>query len=401
MVPHIVFDDAAPPESYFPDWARWDTQSVTSDAPAGRPHTSGLCQPPVHAIALERIWQLAEATGDSDVRERTLTGLRNLYPRVLAWHRYLATRRDPEGTGLITIYHPWEGGADNSPRWDNALARVTVGDVPPFRRRDLEHVDDATQRPTDADYRRYLWLVELLKRFRYDDVAIQRDYPFLIKDIFFSAIFVAANTAMLRLAEIVDADDQDRELVKSWEAAGRRALARQWDTELQLCVDYDLRAGTPVRMRTFAGFAPLFAGGVELARQAALLNQLDSLSFTGDPRLPFAVLPSTSPREGAFEPRNYWRGPTWPIIDWLMWRALRQGGHHERAAGLRREILRQVDAGGFAEYFEPFTGEPLGSVEQSWTAAIVLDLIHTDGGPHHPDSQVHLNDTRRLDEGCE
>jgi hypothetical protein len=33
----------------------------------------------------------------------------------------------------------------------------------------------------------------------------------------------------------------------------------------------------------------------------------------------------------------------------------------------------------FAEYFEPFTGEPPGSSEQSWTAAVVLDWLAADG----------------------
>jgi hypothetical protein len=31
--------------------------------------------------------------------------------------------------------------------------------------------------------------------------------------------------------------------------------------------------------------------------------------------------------------------------------------------------------GGFAEYFEPFTGEALGSDDQSWTAAVALDML--------------------------
>jgi hypothetical protein len=50
-------------------------------------------------------------------------------------------------------------------------------------------------------------------------------------------------------------------------------------------------------------------------------------------------------------------------------------GEPERAARMRRETLGQLSEGGFAEYFEPFTGEPLGSAEQSWTAAIALDML--------------------------
>ena len=40
---------------------------------------------------------------------------------------------------------------------------------------------------------------------------------------------------------------------------------------------------------------------------------------------------------------------------------------------LRRTALEQLSEGGFAVYFEPFTGEPLGSDDQSWTAAVALD----------------------------
>jgi len=42
---------------------------------------------------------------------------------------------------------------------------------------------------------------------------------------------------------------------------------------------------------------------------------------------------------------------------------------------MRRETIGQLAEGGFAEYFEPFTGEPLGSHEQSWTAAVALDML--------------------------
>ena len=37
--------------------------------------------------------------------------------------------------------------------------------------------------------------------------------------------------------------------------------------------------------------------------------------------------------------------------------------------------LRSYHTFSFAEYYEPFTGEPLGSMQQSWTAAAVLDWL--------------------------
>jgi glucosylglycerate hydrolase len=54
-------------------------------------------------------------------------------------------------------------------------------------------------------------------------------------------------------------------------------------------------------------------------------------------------------------------------------------GEMEHAEALRRVALQELAQGGFAEYFEPFTGEPLGADDQSWTAAVTLDwLAHGD-----------------------
>lgn len=364
-IPYIVYDDTAS-ESYFPDSARWGCR-VSPDAPDGPP-TGGLCQPPVHALALSRIWDLARP--DPEQRGAARRYLRRIYPAVLAWHRYLATVRDPEGSGLVTVYHPWESGCDNSPRWDTVLNSFQIGDLPPYVRRDTRFVE-AAQRPSDRDYRRYLWLLELMKRRHYDESLIARHHPFKVKDVFFSSIFVAANEALLELCDVVDAPAADRELVAGWAQRGQAGVAASVDPDLGLSLDYDVRAGAWLRSRTFAGLAPLIAG----YHTATLIAQLDSAAFLGNPGLHGPLLASTSPLDDAFEPRNYWRGPTWPVINWLFWRALRRAGDHGRAQRLRAAALDLADSDGFFEYYDPRTGEPLGSPDQSWSAAVTLDWL--------------------------
>jgi len=372
-VPHIVFNPEAPPKSYFPDAERWSSSSISEDAPAGS-HTSGLCQAPVHAIAVLRIWETSRSKDERHVA-RARRFLEANYPRLLAWHRYLATARDPEGSGLVTIYHPWESGTDNSPRWDAALQAVEVGDLPPYTRYDLQHVSDPSHRPTDEEYDRYLWLLEHLKRARYEESAIYDTHPFLVKDVLFSAILVAANEALLEIAQAVGAPGEERALMEGWIERGRNALDRRWDGELGLCVDYDLLAGVPLRVRTVAGFAPLIAGGLSRERLGSLLATLGSPAFAGCEGLRWSLPPSTSPEEPGFHPRSYWRGPVWPVANWLVWWSLIRAGEPDPAARMRRETLGQLAEGGFGEYFEPFTGEPLGSAEQSWTAAVALDML--------------------------
>ena len=376
-VPHIVFDPEAPKESYFPDAERWNSSALSEDAPSG-PRTSGLCQPPVHAIAVRRIWQTTRGKDEERVA-RARSFLSSNYRRLFAWHRYLATARDPEGSGLVTIYHPWESGTDNSPRWDAVLERISVGEVPSYTRYDLKHVSDPSHRPTDSEYDRFLWLLELLKRVRYDEADIYERHPFLVKDVLFSGILVAANEALLEISEVVDAPREDRALIEGWIERGRAGLEEQWDSHLGLCLDQDVLAGEPLRVRTVGGFAPLISGGLDRSRLRDLLDTLDSQAFCGNPRLRYALPPSTSPEESGFHPRSYWRGPVWPVANWLLWWSLLRAGESEKAQRIRRETLEELSEGGFAEYFEPFTGEALGSGEQSWTAAVALDMLATGG----------------------
>ncbi len=372
-VPHIVFNPEAPPKSYFPDAERWNSSALSQDAPSGS-HTSGLCQPPVHAIAVRRIWETSRGREEERV-ERARRFLSANYPRLFAWHRYLATARDPEGSGLVTIYHPWESGTDNSPRWDSPLEAVQVGDLPPYTRYDLQHVTDPSHRPTDAEYDRYLWLLELLKREHYDEAEIYESHPFLVKDVLFSAILVAANEALAEIARVVGAPEEDVALVEGWIERGRGGLEGQWDEGLGLSLDRDVLTGSSLGVRTIAGFAPLVAGGLGEERLKAMLDTLESPAFAGRAELRRPLPPSTSPEEPAFHPRSYWRGPVWPVANWLLWWSLIRAGEATRAAQIRRETLAQLAESGFAEYFEPFTGEPLGSNEQSWTAAIALDML--------------------------
>ena len=56
----------------------------------------------------------------------------------------------------------------------------------------------------------------------------------------------------------------------------------------------------------------------------------------------------------------------------------RASGQSDRASKIRWASLDQIAEGGFAEYFEPFTGESLGSPNQSWSAAVVLDWLLAD-----------------------
>lgn len=370
MLPHIVFDPAE--EGYFPGPDRWACADHSEDAPRS-PRTSGICQPPVHALAVERIVQVAETRG-GHAADHVQAWLPGAYARLLEWHRYLANYRDPDGEGVLTIYHGWESGMDNSPRWDSAYNEVKVGGtLPPYRRRDTMVVPDPTQRPTQLEYDRYLWIVEELKQARYDDALIQNSASFLTTDVFMSAVFAVANDALARLARRLHQPESEE--LAMYAQRFRDGVVRSVDEDCGLALDTDLRTGRTIVVETLAGFAPLLCGGLSRTVEQDMLRLLESSRWTGHPSLVHPVLPTTSPSSPDFHPRAYWRGPSWPVINWFFAWMLARRGATEHAGLLRHATLHQLGDGVLAEYYEPVTGEALGSLDQSWSAAAALDLL--------------------------
>jgi glucosylglycerate hydrolase len=368
MIPHIRFSPRA--GDYFPGPDRWGTDAVAA-RPAGV-RTSGICQPPVHAIALRHVLDRGRERGGAD-RAAAEAFARGSLDAWLAWHRWLASARDPDRVGLVEIVHGWESGFDNSPRWDGPDGRIAPGPVPAFTRRDTLHVADAAERPTDEEYTRYLWLVEQLKAVGYDDRRVLGAVDFRVRDVFFSAILAAAAEALAGIADELGRPDDAAEQLATAERF-RAGVAATVDPATGLARDVDVRAGTWIDPPTIAGFAPLVAGGdpALLARQRAILRGPE---WAGHAALRFPLPPSTSPACSHFRPRTYWRGPVWPFLVLLLgWAAGRDGADDERAA-LREASLEQLSDLTFAEYYDPFTGEPLGSRAQAWTAAAALEWL--------------------------
>ncbi|MEO3780826.1 hypothetical protein ABGB16_29245 [Micromonospora sp. B11E3] len=367
MLPHIVF---GPDVNYFPGADVWESGRAAAAPRDVR--TSGICQPPVHAIAVRHVLAAGRRNGGAD-RELAERFAEDTFDRWLAWHRWLAEARDPSRRGLLEIYHSWESGMDNSPRWDSAYANVVPKiDLAVRSRRDLQHVADAGQRPSDAEYRRYLWLVHQMREVRYDDDAVRETVDFRLTDVFMSAIMALAADELAEVGDEFGRADEAAEL-RTLAARFRAGVLSTVSEESGLARDEDIRAGGWVAAETMAGFAPLLCG----ADPSVVRRQVDLLSgprWCDHPALRYAVPPSTSPASPAFRPRAYWRGPQWPVMNWLFcWALDRQGVAPALTVRIREDSLRQLADLTFGEYYEPLTGEALGSAHQSWTAAVALD----------------------------
>ncbi len=237
----------------------------------------------------------------------------------------------------------------------------------------MKFVADAAQRPTGEEYDRYLWLVEEAKNAGYDQKVLSTSSSFDVGDVFFTAIFAAANDDLAELAALVGAPEVAE--IRGYAERARAAVAARTRPS-GLASDIDLRTGEDLEAGTIAGFAPLIAGQLAPDELDRLVTLLRGPCWAGHPELKWPLPPSTSPCSPHFRPRSYWRGPVWPVTNWLLVWALQRAGATQAAASLRATALEQVVlAGGLAEYYEPGTGEVLGTANHSWTAAVVLDWL--------------------------
>jgi len=358
MVPHILYHTG--PSDYFPEPDFWQ---ITTSPNAPALATSGLTQPPVLATVVRMI----------HARTPIHEFVRQVYPGLLRWHRWLHTARAIEGTALACIIHPWESGTDDSPRWLRAMDDIIPRELPPYRRRDTVHVPDA-ERPSDVDYERFVYLIDVFRQNRYEAARLLACSPFLVQDVMFNAILYRADQDLSALAhELGEPTDE----IAAWLNSVRANFnARFWDDARGLYMDYNVRAHAPICVNTCATFAPLWAGLASEQQAARLVvEHFDNpLEYAPNTNTRYR-LPSTAKNERDYAPRRYWCGPVWINMNWMIAEGLRRCGYDTRADLLVRDALALMQLSGLREYYDPRDGRGCGATDFGWSAALAIEML--------------------------
>jgi len=357
MIPHIVFH--APSDDYFPGPDVWGTSGRSRP---GGPATSGITQPPVFATALAIVDQKAREQALPNAPERSAA----LYQAALRWHRWWIEARDPDRTGLVALLHNWESGSDNSIAWDKALARVPTTTTTVVRRKDTGHVD-ASMRPRDLDYARYIHLVDCYRAAGWNAQAMWKAAPFKIADVQTTAILARATVDLISLSHRygTSADTTELQAMSAHLTAG---LMKQWSQDLGRFLCVDLVAGTAITEPSQAGFMPLAALKLPTPMRERIVAEIHRW-LDGQKLI---CIPSAPHFAEGFDARRYWRGPIWAIINWYVVEGLRHNGVPDLARDIETGMARAIEIAGFDEYFDPMTGAGCGGSAFSWTAAAYL-----------------------------
>jgi hypothetical protein len=366
MVPHIIFHSENE-KSYFPNHDFWDS-NVNLGAPL-KPKTSGITQPPVHGFILET---LLEMHPDD---EKLIAATKNLFHKIVASHRFFYTNRDPNREGLAFIFHPWESGRDNSPLWDASMDRIRINrnELPVYKRKDTS-LASSDERPTSDQYDRYVYLLELGKKHKYDGKGICEESPFLIQDTLINTVLIKSNQSLINIGKRFGWDTGELE---EWNQQSiSKFREKLWDESIQSYAGFDMIDNKTISHKEIGGISAIFAD-IPTKTQGDIINSyLKSLHERG-----YFICPSFDIDSPLFDSKRYWRGPIWPQMNWMIYQGLKSHGYNDTANIVKNDLITLVEKLGFYEYFESQKSvantlvSGYGGNNFSWTAACVLDLI--------------------------
>ena len=289
-------------------------------------------KPPLAGWAIEEI---LKADGD-------LEFVREMYPQLVAYHRWWYADRDHDRDGLCefgstdgtVIAARWESGMDNAVRFDDT---------------------------------------EMVKN---GDAAWSMDQ----ESVDLNAYLYREKRALAKLAAAIGREHEAKTWSREADELAPRLREQFWHDELGWFVDTSLD-GEPITRQGPEGWTPLWTG-VASKEQAARAREsmLDPTKFLT--HVPFPTVAADDPEFS----EGYWRGLVWIDQVYFGIEALRRYGYELDAAMVTQHLFDHLE--GLAEpgvplheNYHPLTGERRNAAHFSWTAAHLLLLSQ---GPRNP-----------------
>lgn len=372
MIPNMIFSSEPQYRQDRDFWRSW----ISPYSPDGVA-TSGITQPPMLA---EAVWLVGQRLSLAERR----SWFKLMLPHIQSYHEWLYRERDPHQEGLVLLLHPWETGLDNTPPWTHELhshlmpawirllKKTRFDRVIGLLRRDRHNIP-TEQRLSTLETLSYFDAQRRLRRKAYDTIKILDHGLFSIEDLTFNCIFIRANQRLVDISRTLH-HQLPQELINKM-TRSERALGQLYDPYTKSHWSRDFITHRLLKQPSIASLMPLYAGIVSKDHAEHLVNLLENEHVFG----PTFAVPSVPLDSSSYNPQLYWQGPTWVNTNWLIIDGLRRAGYSDHADALTETTLAMVQANGFAEYFDPTTGEPLGAQNFSWTAALVLDLLKKPG----------------------
>ena len=241
--------------------------------------------------------------------------LKKIYEPVACNVEWWFEKRDDDGDGLVEYLDGLESGWDDSPRFDQG--RIAGVDLNSYLNREMK--------------------------------------------------------LLAKMAPIVGRDGEDLLWQRRADEHQKLIKTRLFDPEDGVFYDRLVAENRLQKVLTPASFIPLWCGvkiAPELATEMIARYLINPKHFFG--ARPF---PCVAYSDRHYEPEQWWRGPVWPNIAWVMTEILRERGfERERREAVNRLLDMMTSSEDLSELYSSATGRPLGATALGWTCSVFMEL---------------------------
>jgi putative isomerase len=228
----------------------------------------------------------------------------------------------------------------------------------------------------------YVWADDVMIGFDNDPATFGRP-RFSTANVFLNGFMVCELRAMAKIAHQIG----DKKLVARYERKADNLVtaihAECWDNRDRFFYSADVNVETraydwfhkglgvfwntlPIKIRTWTGFIPLYAG-IATAEQAADIVRLhvsDTATFAGSYGIRSLARDEKMYNLEATNNPSNWLGPIWLVVNYTVFRGLLNYGYKKEAADIYAKTLRLLnddlsETGELHEYYNPETGKPV------------------------------------------
>jgi len=348
MVPHILFHN--PNTNYYPNYTAWNC--------GNKIRSSGITQPPILATILKLILD------KNKISNKQTKEIKKIVKKIIRFHEWFIKFRDPKKTGLVSILHPWESGYDNSPIWDEPMAKVTIEKNLKYKRADNKLIKP-DQRPLNIDYDRYVSIKNSLRKKKYNPKEIFKSSLFNVVDVGFNSLFLKANKDLIQISNKFNIETPK---ISNYVKVTEKNILKLYDKKKGIFFSKDIRNNKKIYIPSITNYFILFADldndfiNNKLIKNLKNHNKNDKYFFS-----------SIKPSHNSFEEKRYWRGPVWINCNWFIYQGLKNKDL-KFSNYVKKKTIKLLEKSKFYEYFSCKNGQPMGAKNFSWSASLYLDF---------------------------
>ncbi len=347
MLPHILFHKKD--LSYVPNYKAWNCGKKIA--------SSGITQPPILASILKLIIERKK------LKKKDIIKLQPTILKIKKYHEWFIKYRDPKGSGLVSILHPWESGYDNSPLWDRPMSKIKVSKNLIYKRKDNQIINPE-QRPLKIDYDRYVSIKNQFKKMKYNPNLLFTKSNFNVVDVGFNSIFLKATKDLLFLLQQLNIKGTE---LQEYTKLNEKKLIKLFNIKKMTFFNKDIKNNTLIETPSITNFFMLFADIENISINKSLIKNLKKHSMNK------FLFPSIKPNHKSFEEKRYWRGPVWINCNWIIYQGL-LNKDKKFAKIVKKNTIKLIEREKFHEYYSCKTGVGIGAKNFSWSAALYLDF---------------------------